>query len=183
MQHLFANNPKVLFHSFNKGLQATVIIGGHDTNDKVIWEYFSDSSHVVCIPKKPHSTGLHAYKWCFPLTLFSKPIVYYVLPDLMTSCFTGIETMDVLLQQWPYDVKISTTADSFFCNLNWLRNNTNTSVTFTVPVDHFPLVSLFAKSLKWYQYCVFTDGKIIVSLWLDNKLVITTSNALKAIPL
>lgn len=180
-QHLSGFNPKVLFSRFNDGLHAVVMIGGHGANDEAIWEYFGNSEHVVCIPRKPHSTGFRAYKWCFPLTLSGRPVVYHVLPDIRKPCYTGIETMDTLLKLWPSDAKISTTADSFFCNLNWLRNHSE-PVTFAVPADNFPYTQLFANNLRWHEYRVFTDGKIILTFWLDNKLVITASNAFQAIP-
>lgn len=180
--HISSYNPRALFRLYNDGLRATIIVGGHGAHDENIWEFFGESSNSVVIPRKPHSTGIRGYLWCFTLTLSGRPVVIFVLPDIRTPCFTGTETLNILLKKWPTDTMISTTADSFFCNLEWLRNHPSNPSTFAVPADHFPFTDLMAKDLKWHEYRVFTNGRIILSFWLDNKLVITASSAFVATP-
>lgn len=169
-------NTLILFECVNTGLQAYVNVGGHGAFDEAIWEYYGDTAFLICIPRKPHDTGVRAYKYCFPLTRSGRPVVFYLLPDLRTPCFTGGETMDAALRQMPPNRTTSVTADSFFCNLNWLRAHPNCPVTFGVASNDVPELSLFSHNLHHHEYRLFTDGKIVLSLWLDNKLVITASN-------
>jgi hypothetical protein len=102
--------------------------------------------------------------------------VYYLLPDLRTPCFTPAETIDAVINQMPSQSVVSITTDSFFASLNWLRAHPNHPVTFGVAAGDVPEISIFSHNMHHHEYRLFTDGEILLSFWLDNKLVITASN-------
>jgi hypothetical protein len=89
--------------------------------------------------------------------------------------------MEAMKNVLPSQVQLSITADSFFASIGWLRANQTLPVTFGLPsLDLGRLTELFSHNLEQNQNRVFTDGKVVVSVWIDNKVVMAASTAFTA---
>jgi hypothetical protein len=109
------------------------------------------------------------------------PVCYHIIPDIRTPCFTGLEIMEAMINVLPSQVQLSITADCFFVLIGWLRANQTLPVTFGLSsLDLGRLTELFSHNLEQNQYKVLTDEKVVISVWIDNKVVIAASTAFTA---
>lgn len=141
-------------------------------------QFLGSSENVVHIARKPHSTGLRYYIYCSILSVTNRPVCYHVLPELRIPKYTPSEVLTDLHNLLPDDNQVSCTVDAFFGSLPWLSNHhENVSMTMALNSGHYSdLVELFGYQLQPHQYRTFTDGKLILTLWKDNKLMFTVSN-------
>lgn len=172
-------SPKVLFELFNKGLASIVDVGGHGAIDEAMWEYKGQSPFVVTIKRKPKDTGIRCYLLCFPLTTSGLPVCFQALPDIRTPCFTGSELLEWATKVVPKKKLVSLTADSFFGSLPWLNSHKSFPYTLSLDPTDLPLVELFAYQLKHKEYRTYSNGELVISVWLDNKLMVTASSLVK----
>jgi predicted lactoylglutathione lyase len=110
-----------------------------------------------------------------------RPVCYHIIPDIRTPCFTGLEIMEAMKNVLHSQIQLSITADSFFASIGWLRANQTLPVTFGLSsLDLGRLTELFSHNLEQNQNRVFTDEKVVVSVWIDNKVVMAASTAFTA---
>lgn len=170
------------FHLFNKGLRAVVHVGGCGTVDEMMWPWLAVHEWVVFIERKPSDTGIRVYVWTFFLTRTGHPIVYMIIPDIRIPFFTGAEVMDNIVANMP-PKEVEVVSDSFFGNWDWMKRfplfNFTSAINFTKYEEE---LKVMAYNLKYNENRVFTDGKVMVSLFQDNKLMITASTFFSSTP-
>lgn len=175
LHNLLAFDPKILLAFFNKGLQSIVKVGGEGTMDEMMLPWTASHEFVVTIERKPNERGLRIYVWTFYLTCSGHPIVYMVIPDTSVPFFTGTQIMDNVVANLPPRT-VSVVTDSFFGNLEWLQANSAYNFTSAINFHHNTAqFTLLSHGLTYHQNRVFAYKDIVVSLFLDNNLMITAS--------
>lgn len=176
----FSPNLIYLIEEFNTGLKETIEVGGHGALDESMIAWRGDSRFLICIPRKPKSTGLRMYLLSFPLASTGQPAVFHLLPDLREPTYGGRELLDSIRNVLPPGFKISLTADSFFGTLTWLEARKEEFFTLAISKSSDPaLVMLLSHNLGHHQYRTFTNGNVVLTLWMDEDLVVTASTRYK----
>jgi hypothetical protein len=168
-----------LVQQYNGGLHSLLQVGGHCALDEQMWHFFGLSAFIQTLECKPSdSTGLVAYLLCFELTHSGLPVVYHLLPALCTPIYTGTEIMDILTSQIPPNTTYSLSANSHFGNIGWLEAHRNQHITVALTTnDTLGLGPLFSYNLPYRQYRVFSNGKVLFSVWKDNSVIFTLSSS------
>ncbi|MBA2655051.1 MAG: hypothetical protein H0U71_08325 [Gammaproteobacteria bacterium] len=180
VNQFLAFNPKVLVEIFNKQASESVTIGQHSVVDESMLRYEGDTAYQIVMPRKPTDTGLRVYGHCFPLTRTNRPFYYYLLLDIQVPNLTSTEVLDNLVLRWKDPLQFTLSGDSYFGGIYWLLANQNYPTTLAIrtndtAISH--LLPLLGYQLKYQEYRIFKKGDVIVTLWLDNALVITASTA------
>ena len=82
-----------------------------------------------------------------------------------------------MLQVIPHYYDATVTVDSFFVGLSWVQNQPRKIIASLSSNQEQKMMELFKKDLKHHEYRVFTDGNVTVTVFLDNKLMVTCTNA------
>lgn len=173
-------NMEDLISAFNDSLKESIVVGGHGVVDESMLPWHGKSPFSITIPRKPKSTGLRMYVVCFPLASTGQPVAFHVIPDIRSPTYGGREVLDIVYDQLPADRILSITADSFFGNLNWMTTHQDRFLTLAIPKNSDPkLFELFSKDLAHHEFRSFAKGDLVVTLWLDESLVITASTRYK----
>ena len=173
----FSVRPDHLFNKFNENLKSQVHVGGHSCIDETMLKYTGDCVDVVVIPRKPKDTGIRLYLWCFGLTTTNNPVVFHIIPDIVQPRLNGHQVVESMLQVIPHYYDATVTVDSFFVGLSWVQNQPRKIIASLSSNQEQEMMELFKKDLKHHEYRVFTDGNVTVTVFLDNKLMVTCTNA------
>ena len=167
----------VLYSKFNENLKSVIHVGGHSCIDETILPYTGDSPYVVVIPRKPKDTGIRLYLWCFGLTSTNNPVVYHIIPDIVLPHFTGTQIVESMIQVIPSQYDATVTLDSFFVDLNFVQAQDHKIIASLSSNHEQAMMELFQQDLKHHEYRVFSNDKVTVTLFLDNKMMVTCTNA------
>jgi hypothetical protein len=175
LHRLLAFDTKVFFDLFNKGLQSIVKVGGEGTMDEMMLPWTAFHELVVTIERKPNERGVRVYVWTFYLTRSGHPIVFMVIPDIRIPFFTGTQVMDNVAANMPPRT-VSVVTDAFFGNLEWLQAHSAYNYTSALNFHHnLADFTLLSHKLGYHQNRVFIYKDVVVSLFVDNNLMITAS--------
>lgn len=127
---------------------------------------------------------MRLYLWCFELTKALRPVCYHIIPDLTIPHIGGSAVLNTMIKEKPDNATgITLCADSFFTSLGWLKSHPQMKSVFAISkVKNESLFNLFSHDLDFNEYRVFSNGSIMVSVWLDNKLMICASTTHKWSP-
>ena len=164
-----------LFDQFNANTHSITTVSGESAVDETILPFEGESPHIVFIPRKPHDTGIRLYLHCYRLTATSLPICYSVFPDVNDRTMTPRNVLDQTVGAMTPGTSI--VADSFFSSMGWLQSKQHVPTLFSMTnSDLSELAMLFTHNLRFHQYRVFSNDKVMVSVWSDNSIIMCGSN-------
>jgi hypothetical protein len=99
--------------------------------------------------------------------------VYHVLPDIRRPVFTATNVLDAMEAQLPDDLRTTIYCDAFFTCIPWFKNCRH---QFVASLSKTRFNSIFYHHLKSHQYRVYQHGSLVVSVWVDNNVVVTLTN-------
>jgi len=171
-------NYRECFLLLNESFKELIEVGGFSAVDETIWAFKGLSAYSVYMERKPKDFGLRFYPWCFELTLLKRPVCYHVIPDLCTPHLTAAQIMEEIKGLWPAPhSKTEMSADSLFTTLGWIQSNPEFPITMAMAKGKIEnLIPIMTKGLTVHEYRVFSKGDILLSIWMDNNLVISASN-------
>ena len=164
-----------LFNLFNTNYKKYVEPGGHFSLDEQIWHWNGEDPSCIYIPRKPNPNGFKIICICAWLTSSRRPYCYHFIPDLANDKITPSLALDCTLQLLPRK-RTSVTADCWFGSLNWLEHNKDSLYTLAIGANQRPyLTRVFALNLKPSEWRTFTNDKIVMTVFADNKLMVTAT--------
>jgi len=86
--------------------------------------------------------------------------------------------MEEIKELWPTPhSKTEMSADSYFTSLGWIESHPDLPVTLAMAKGRIEnLIPIFSKDLTVHEYRVFSKGDIMLSIWMDNNMVISATN-------
>jgi hypothetical protein len=106
-----------------------------------------------------------------------RSICYHVLPEIESQKFSRADLLEMIKLHWPSGRKVTLVMDSFFGSLltpNSLPNPYYS--TFAIGhTYHNAFIELLSYNLNYKEFRVFKKDNTIISLWSDNKVMITGS--------
>jgi hypothetical protein len=73
--------------------------------------------------------------------------------------------------------QIPITADSWFSNLGWLESSPTPTTLAMKKKSHSPLFRVITHNLRPKEYRVFTNGKVVVSIFHSDQILKVASTA------
>ena len=170
-------NTKQLYTDFTSNTHSITTVAGESAIDETMLPYEGKTDHSVFIPRKPHNIGIRLYLHCFRLSSSDLPLCFSVVPDTEEQCIPSNHVLERMNNHLPVNSKVSITCDSFFSSLGWLESHPNRPTLFSLNSNDLSvLLPLFRHKLKFHEFRMFTNNKIIVSLWMDSELVVCATN-------
>lgn len=160
---------------------SAILLGEAAALDETILPWFGGDPAVKCIPRKPNGTGFKIFTICVQLTRTKRPFCVYFCMDVDSSAINVATILDQtkeILPSW-----LTIIADSWFGSLGWMEKNSKLALTFAIQENQQSHIwDVFAHDLQQQQYRMFTNGKIILSVYKDASLVRTASTCFTAKP-
>jgi hypothetical protein len=176
------------FDIFNKDQRAQVKVGAEVAIDESSWPYHGPTDFHVFLPRKPEPNMIRAYTVAMPMSISNRPYCVGVLPDLRRPTYTDAEifawTEELLRDHRCHPVcdcldqtAVDWTADKFFGNLAHLEAHPNQRMTLAISAKRLGAIGLIGKlGLKRGESRVFSKGNVLLSVYVDNKVLWTVSN-------
>ena len=104
--------------------------------------------------------------------------MFHFIPEITSKHLGSYAAMDQFKLVLPKNTSL--TCDSWFGVKSWLEYHVSLSITTAMSDNQGGgLWQLFGHQLKLNEYCSFTNGKIIITLFQDKTLVKTASTMFK----
>jgi len=164
-------NPSKLFTLLNDNFKKHWKPGGVGSLDETIWPWKGKHPRTVFIERKPNPSGFKVLTLCFQSTRTSHPYCYHFVPDILESLSVA-NILHEFHQVLPSPTRPPITADSWFGNLGWLESSPNHFTTFAMKkktCSH--LFRVITHNLKPNEFRVFTNGKVVVSVFHSEAIM------------
>jgi hypothetical protein len=104
--------------------------------------------------------------------------MFHFIPEITTKHLGAYAALDNFKQVLPK--KISLTCDSWFGMKSWMEFNNHLPVTMSMSSNQGDgLWQLFSHNLQRNQFRTFSNNKILVTVFLDEGLLVTASTMFK----
>lgn len=171
-----------LFTRFNQSFKIGILNAGECTLDETMWKWEGEHQAVVHIPRKPVDLGIKVFTISFRFKLTQKPYCFNFLPDLLRPAIgvsTALTSAFNLFRSGP---TTALTADSWFGSFNWAITHASDLYTFALSSSVEPeLCEFFGKNLKQGEYRLFSNSRIIISIYFDVAIVRTVTNCYEVV--
>ena len=164
-------------------LRKWVKVPGRVTLDETMIGWKGSHPAVVYIPRKPVPTGVKCFNISCQFSRSGKAFLLHFLPDVGSPFVTKYASLAWAMKCLEPSAPVSFTADSWFGMLPWLEAHTSVPFTVAIPSNQDKeLLELFTWRLRQGEYRVFRKGDLLLCVFVDGKVVRTSSSCYNVAP-
>ena len=173
----FGFNEKVFFAKVNAAFQSNLVLRGVGTLDETMYDWCGSHFAVTYMERKPDPWGLKCISLAFPLGQSDRAYCVLLLPDIGVDPVTSTQALEVAKALLVKHPNTALCGDRWFGSIHWLAANPSTpSVLAISSIHHSHLWGVFGHKLAVGDYRVFSNGRILVTVFQDVDFVKTAAN-------